>query len=66
MPDVTKFLQQCDQYAPPIRMTFKGKRSHQTSCGGCLTIIFFTIISAFFVKSGITLITTGDDEFSQR
>ena len=57
------FLEKFDQYAPPIRMTYKGQESHQTKCGGFLTIIFFTGLTAFFVQRVLILINLGQDEF---
>ena len=59
------FLENFDQYAPPIRMTYKGKETHQTKCGGLLTIIFYTALTTFFYQRLLILINYGQDEFQQ-
>ena len=43
----------------------KGKETHQTKCGGFLSIIFFSALGVFIVQRTILLLTFGADEFSQ-
>ena len=62
---ILDFLEHFDLYAPPIRMTYKGKESHQTKCGGFLTIIFYTGLITFFCQNLLVLITKGNDQYSQ-
>ena len=46
-------------------MTYKGQESHQTNCGGFLTIIFYTLLFGFFFQNVFILLTKGNDQFSQ-
>ena len=53
------WLEKCDFYAPPIRMTYKGQSSHQTKCGGIMSIFFFTLIAVFIIQRFLTLFSFG-------
>ena len=46
-------------------MTYKGQESHQTNCGGVVTIFFFTGLTIFFCQRLLLLVTFGNDVISQ-
>ena len=57
----TTFLEYFDFGAEPVTMTYKGKKSHPTKCGGCLNILFTTVMSVFFISRLWVLLTHGGD-----
>ena len=68
MVDITKpntILKNFDIGAEPVFMTYKGKKSHPTNCGGFLSILVMTLVSIFFVSRLYVLVSKSGDQFFQ-
>ena len=46
---IFKMLSQIDQFADTVSLTLNGKKSHGTRLGGCLTILLYLTVFAYWV-----------------
>ena len=58
------FIKAFDLLAKPVSMTYKGKKSHPTICGGFISIWFFSFLFVFFGTRWWVLIRKEGDELS--
>ena len=42
-------LKKLDNFAEPITLTFNGSKWHSTRAGGCLTVLLFLTVMAYWV-----------------
>ena len=59
------FLKNLDYFALPIAMTYKGKKSHPTNCGGVISIWFISFLLVFLATRFWVLYYKDDDVFFQ-
>ena len=62
MKRLKRFVKNRDVNGQPIALKFeKGKEKHQTFCGGCLSLVYYFIMTWYAVTLIIKLVTYSDD-----